>query len=334
MASYIQRRKFLATLLGGAAAAWPLAARAQQPRPMPVIGVLTSRVSGDAPQLLAAFRQGLKDTGFVEGQNVRIEYRWAENQMDRLSGLASELVRHQVAVIVASGGPPSVLAAKAATTSIPIVFGIGQDPVRLGLVASLARPGGNLTGVSFFNTELTGKRLAFLRELVPAAERVAVLINPASAANTETMLRDIDAAARALGLQIQMFNASTSREIDAAFATLVRARPDALLVGSDSFFTSRRIQLVNLAARHALPATFAQREFADVGGLMSYGTNLADVFRQVGVYTGRILKGGKPVDLPVMQSSKFELVINHQTARLLDIAVPSSLLATADEVIE
>jgi len=333
MASYIGRRKFLATLLGGGAAAWAVAARAQQSA-LPVVGFLDQRSPDASEDFLRPFRQGLKDTGYVERESVAIEYRWAENQMDRLSGLASELVRHQVAVIVASGGPPSVLAAKAATTSIPIVFGIGQDPVRLGLVASLARPGGNLTGVSFFNTELTGKRLAFLRELVPAAARVAVLINPASAANTETMLRDIDAAARALGLQIQMFNASTSREIDAAFATLVRARPDALFVGSDSFFTSRRIQLVNLAARHALPATFAQREFADVGGLMSYGTNLADVFRQVGVYTGRILKGGKPVDLPVMQSSKFELVINHQTARLLDIAVPSSLLATADEVIE
>src|SRR5262245_33777644 len=224
MASYIRRRKFLATLLGGAAAAWPLTARAQQSA-LPVVGFLDQRSPDASEDFLRPFRQGLKDTGYVERESVAIEYRWAENQMDRLSGLASELVRHQVAVIVASGGPPSVLAAKAATTSIPIVFGVGQDPVRLGLVASLARPGGNLTGVSFFNTELTGKRLAFLRELVPAAARVAVLINPASAANTETMLRDIDAAARTLGLQIQMFNASTSREIDAAFATLVRARP-------------------------------------------------------------------------------------------------------------
>jgi len=327
----VNKREFI-TLLGGATA-WPLAARAQQPA-MPVVGFLDQRSPDASEDFLRPFRQGLKDTGYVERESVAIEYRWAANQLDRLPELAAELVRHQVTVIVASGGPPSVLAAKAATTSIPIVFGIGQDPVRLGLVASLARPGGNLTGVSFFNTELTAKRLAFLRELVPAAAHVAVLINPASAANTETILRDTEAAARALGLKIQIFNASTSREIDAAFATLVRAQPDALFVGSDSFFTSRRIQLVNLAARHALPATFAQREFADVGGLLTYGTNLADVFRQVGVYTGRILKGAKPADLPVVQSSKFELVINHQTARLLDIAVPSSLLATADEVIE
>src|SRR5262249_22767159 len=264
MASYIGRRRFLATLVGGVVTAWPLAARAQQAT-MPVVGFLDQRSPDASEDFLRPFRQGLKDTGYVERESVAIEYRWAENRLDRLPELAAELVRHQITVIVASGGPPSVLAAKAATTSIPIVFGIGQDPVRLGLVASLARPGGNLTGVSFFNTELTAKRLAFLRELVPAAARVAVLINPASAANTETILRDMEAAARALGLKIQIFNASTSREIDAVFATIVRAQPDALFVGSDSFFTSRRIQLVNLAARHALPATFAQREFADVG---------------------------------------------------------------------
>jgi putative tryptophan/tyrosine transport system substrate-binding protein len=326
----LKRREFI-TLVGGAAA-WPLAARAQQP--MPVIGFLDQRSPDTSAESLRAFRQGLKETGHAERENVGIEYRWADNQMDRLSELAAELVRRQVAVIAASGGPPAVLAAKAATASIPVVFGIGQDPVRLGLVASLARPGGNLTGVSFFNTELTGKRLAFLREMVPGAARVAVLFNPASAANAETMLRDVDAAADALGVQIRVFNASTSREIDAVFKALVRERPDALFVGSDSFFTSRRVQLVNLTARHALPASFALREFADVGGLMTYGTNLADVFRQIGVYTGRILKGARPMDLPVMQSTKFELVINAQTARLLDISVPSSLLATADEVIE
>jgi putative ABC transport system substrate-binding protein len=327
----MKRREFIAVV--GGVAAWPLATRAQQPA-MPAIGFLDQRSPDASADFLRAFRQGLKETGHTERENVAIEYRWADNHLDRLSELAAELVRRQVAVIVASGGPPAVLAAKAATASIPIVFGIGQDPVRLGLVASLARPGGNLTGVNFFNTELTGKRLAFLRELVPGAARVAVLFNPANVANSEMMLRDVDAAAGALGVQIQVFNASTSREIDAAFKALVRERPDALFVGTDSFFTSRRIQLVNLAARHALPASFGQREFAEVGGLMTYGTNLADVFRQMGVYTGRILKGAKPMDLPVMQSTKFELVINAQTARLLDIDVPSSLLATADEVIE
>ena len=328
----MKRREFI-TLMGGAAAAWPLAARAQQPA-MPVIGFLDQASPENGANRLRAFRQGLKDSGHVERENVAIEYRWAEGQMDRLPGLAAELAHRQVAVIVASGGPPAALAAKAATTSIPVVFAIGQDPVRLGLVASLARPGGNLTGVSFFNTELAGKRLGFLRELVPATARVAVLVNPANAANTETILRDIDAAAGALGLQIQAFNASTSGEIDAAFKALVRERPDALFVAGDSIYTSRRIQLVNLAARYALPASFAQREIVEVGGLMSYGTNLTDVFRQVGVYTGRILKGAKPLDLPVLQSTKFELIINAQTARLLDIAAPSSLLATADEVIE
>jgi len=328
---HLRRRRFI-TALGGAAV-WPLAARAQQPA-MPVIGFLDQASPENGANRLRAFRQGLKDSGHVERENVAIEYRWAEGQMDRLPGLAAELAHRQVAVIVASGGPPAALAAKAATTSIPVVFAIGQDPVRLGLVASLARPGGNLTGVSFFNTELAGKRLGFLRELVPATARVAVLVNPANAANTETILRDIDAAAGALGLQIQAFNASTSGEIDAAFKALVRERPDALFVAGDSIYTSRRIQLVNLAARYALPASFAQREIVEVGGLMSYGTNLTDVFRQVGVYTGRILKGAKPLDLPVLQSTKFELIINAQTARLLDIAAPSSLLATADEVIE
>ena len=254
--------------------------------------------------------------------------------MDRLPALAADLVRRRVAVIATAGGPVSALAAKAATTTIPIVFGVAQDPVRLGLVASLARPGGNLTGISFFNTELAAKRLELLRELVPAATRVAVLVNPASPANTEITLRDMEAAARALGLQIQIFNASTNREIDAVFANFARERPDALFVGNDGFFGSRRVQLANLASRHAVPATFANRENVEAGGLMSYGTSLADVFRQIGDYTGRILKGAKPADLPVVQASRFELVINVQTARMLGLAVPHTLVALADEVIE
>ena len=264
---------------------------------------------------------------------MAIEYRWAENQLDRLPELAAELVRRQVAVIAATSAYPA-FAAKAATTTIPIVFLVGEDPVRLGLVASLARPGGNLTGINIFNGELTAKRLELLREMVPGAARVAVLLNPANATTAETTLRDVAAAARAMGLQIQVLNASTSREIDAAFATFVRERPDALFVGLDPFFISRRVQLVNLASRHALPATFSNRDVAETGGLMSYGTNIADAFRQIGVYAGRILKGAKPADLPVVQSTKFELVINASTARMFGLTVPPTLLATADEVIE
>jgi putative tryptophan/tyrosine transport system substrate-binding protein len=283
---------------------------------------------------LRGFRQGLKDTGYVEGENVAIEYRWAENQMDRLSALAADLVRRRVAVIVAPAGTVSALAAKSATTTIPIVFLVAEDPVRLGLVASLARPGGNLTGINFFNAELNAKRLELLRELVPGAVRVAVLVNPSGGSDAETTLRDVEPAARAMGLQIQVLNASTSREIDKAFATLVRDRPDAVFVSLDPFLNSRRAQLVNLASRHAVPASFSNRDFAEIGGLMSYGTNIADAFRQVGIYIGRILKGAKPADLPVVQASKFELVINAQTARMLGLTVPPSLLATADEVIE
>ena len=325
------RRRTFITLLGGAAVAWPLTARAQQAA-MPVIGFLDPRLPETIADRVRAFRQGLKEAGYVEGESVAIEYRWAENHHDRLPALAAELVRRQVAVI-ATGAHASVFAAKAATAAIPIVFGVNQDPVRLGLVASLARPGGNLTGINFFSAELVAKRLELLRELVPGAARVAVLVNPTNRASAETM-RDLVPAARSLGLQIQVHNATTSREIDAAFATFVSERPDALFVTPDAFFAGRRFQLVNMAARHAVPATYAQREFAEVGGLMSYGPNQTDTFSQIGVYTGRILKGAKPADLPVVQSTKFELVINAQTARMLSLTVPASLLALADEVIE
>ena len=327
----MRRREFI-TLLGGAAAAWPLTARAQQPA-LPVIGFLSPTSPDGFADRVHAFRQGLKDTGYVEGENVAILYRYAENQMDRLPELAAELVRRQVAVIAATS-TPAALAAKAATTTTPIVFLLGEEPVRLGLVASLARPGGNLTGINNLTGELTAKRLELLREMVPGAARIAVLVNPANARNAENTLRDTETAARAMGLQIQVLNASTSREIDAAFATFVRERPDAVFVGLDVFFISRRAQLVNLASRHALPATYPLRDFAEVGGLMSYGANPADTFRHIGVYAGRILKGAKPADLPVVQSTKFELVINAWTARMLGLTVPPTLLARADEVIE
>jgi putative ABC transport system substrate-binding protein len=329
--NHLSRRDFI-TILGGAAV-WPLCARAQQAA-MPVIGLLNSTSPDTNADRLRAFRQGLKDTGYVEGENVATEYRWADGQNDRLPALAAELVRRQVAVIATSGGSAVALVAKRATTTIPIVFIVNEDPVRLGLVTSLARPSGNLTGINIFNAELTAKRLGLLRELVPAAIRVAVLVNPANAAIAETTLREVESAARAIGLQIQVLNAGTSREITAAFATFASERPDALFVGPDPFFTSRRVQMAQLATYHRLPATFATREIAEVGGLMSYGTNFLDSYRQVGVYTGRILKGAKPADLPVVQSSKFELVINVETAKMLSLAVPSTLLAAADEVIE
>jgi putative tryptophan/tyrosine transport system substrate-binding protein len=327
----LKRREFF-TLLGGAAA-WPLTAHAQQPA-MRVIGYLSGVSPDGDTERVRALRQGLKETGYVEGENVTIEYRWAENQIDRLPALAADLVRRQVAVIVATGGTLPALAAKAATTTIPIVFGVGDDPVRLGLVASLARPGGNATGINFFLGELTAKRLEILRELVPAAVRVAVLVNPANAARTASTSRDAERAAQAMALQIKIFTASTSGEIHAAFESLARERPDALFVGSDPLFTNRRVQLATLAARHGLPASFASRDNIEAGGLVSYGTNLNDAFLQNGVYTGRILKGEKPADVPVVQSSKFEMVINHQTARMLGLEVPPTLLARADEVIE
>jgi putative tryptophan/tyrosine transport system substrate-binding protein len=326
----MRRRDFI-TLFGGAVA-WPAAAAAQQPA-MPVVGFLNSQSPDGMTERLRGFHQGLKDTGHVERENVAIEYHWADNQNDRLPSLAAELARRKVAVIAATN-TLSALAAKAATATIPIAFIVGEDPVRLGIVTSLARPGGNLTGVNLFSGELTAKRLELLREMVPGAARIAVLVNPLSAATTETTLKDVQAAARAMGLQIQVLNASTSREIDAAFATFVHERPDAVFVGIDVFFNVRRAQLVNLASRHAVPASFVNRDFAEIGGLMSYGSNIADSWRQVGFYTGQILKGAKPADLPVMQSTKFELVINHQTARMLGLTVPPTLLATADEVIE
>jgi putative tryptophan/tyrosine transport system substrate-binding protein len=328
----MRRREFI-TLLG-TAAAWPLATRAQQGA-MPVVGLLNPTSLDDTNAgRLRAFRQGLKDTGYVEGENVALEYRWADGQNDRLPALAAELVRGQVAVIFVSGGSAVALATKRATTTIPIVFIVNEDPVKLGLVTSLARPSGNLTGINIFNGELTAKRLGLLRELVPAAIRVAVLVNPANAVIAETTLRDVEPAARAIGLQTQVLNAGTSREITAAFATFASERPDALFVGPDPLFSSRRVQLAQLATYHRVPAIFATREIAEVGGLMSYGTNFPDSYRQVGVYTGRILKGAKPGDLPVVQSSKFELVINAETARMLGLAVPATLLARADEVIE
>jgi putative ABC transport system substrate-binding protein len=327
--SDIRRRDFI-TLLGGAAVAWPLAARAQQPA-MPVIGFLDPRSPDALADRLRGFRQGLRETGYVEGENVAIEYRWAENRIDQLSELADDLVRRRVAMIAAPGGFAPASASKAATSTIPIIFIVSDDAVRLGLVASLARPGGNLTGVNFFATELVAKRLELLRELVPGATRIAVLANPVDAANTEPTLRDVEAAAPALGLQIQVIGASTSREIEGAFAKIARERPDAIFVGNAPFLNVRRVQLVQLMARHAIPATYSGREYAEVGGLMSYGANIADAFRQAGVYAGRILKGAKPADLPVVQSSKFELVINHPTARMLGLTVPPSLLAIADE---
>ena len=331
MASYIERRKFLATLLGGAAA-WPLAAQAQQTA-MPVIGFLHPSSPEAAANSLTAFRRGLQESGYVEGNNVAIEYRWAENRIDRLPEMAADLVRHQVAVIVTPGSTDAALAAKAATKTIPIVFSVGTDPVKLGLVDSLNRPGGNATGVSYFTQELGPKRLGLLRELIPGDADVIVLANPRNAA-TDLAVRDMQIAVSTIGQQITVLNASDNREIDTAFTTMVQKRAPALLIIADALFTSRRVQLVTLATRHAIPAIYTSREFAEVGGLMSYGANLRDISRQVGAYTGRILKGAKPVDLPVVQPAKFEFVINLQTARALRLEVPPTLLARADEVIE
>jgi len=313
-------------------AAWPVVARAQSA--MPVVGFLHSQSPDAFREQLRGFRQGLKEAGYVEGENVAIEYRFADNQLNQLSELAANLVRRRVDVIATGGGPTAAFAAKSATATIPIVFATGDDPVRLGLVASLARPGGNLTGVSFLVTLLSAKRFEFLRALAPGAVRVAVLVNPAEVAVTEITLRDVEAAARTLGLHIQVFKADTGGEINAAFENIVRERLDALFVAPTAFFVGRRVQVTQLAAFHRLPAAYPVRDFAEVGGLMSYGASGADAYREVGVYTGRILKGAKPADLPVVQSSKFELIINRQTAVMLGLTVPDKLLATADEVIE
>jgi putative ABC transport system substrate-binding protein len=327
----VKRREFI-TLIGGAAA-WPLAAHAQQAA-MPVIGFLHPSSPEPNADRLRAFSQGLREEGFVEGANVAIEYRWAQDHNDRLPALAADLVHRNVAVMVSPIGGPAALAAKAATDAIPIVFAVNQDPVALGLVTSLARPGGNATGINYFTGELVAKRLELLRQLVPTALRVGVLVNPDNAGNTRTTLRDVEAAARAIGLQIQVLNASTVGEIDAAFASLSEARADALFVGGDTFFNSRRLQFALVAARNGLPASYANRDYPIAGGLMSYGSNVTDHFRQVGVYAGRILKGAKPADLPVVQSSKIELVINAQAARVIGLTVSDKLLVAADEVIE
>jgi len=327
----IRRRSFI-TLLGGAAA-WPLGARAQQPA-MPVVGLLDNRAAETTADRLRGFHRGLRESGYVEGESVSIVYRWADGDNRRLSALAADLVHRPVAVIAATGGTPTALAAKAATATIPVVFAVPEDPVGLGLVASLPRPGGNLTGVNFFNAEVAAKRLELMRELVPSAKRVAVLVNPSNAANMEANLHQLKPAAETLGAQIEVVRAASSREIDAAFAAMVRDRPDVLFVMGDGLFNSRRLQLAMLAARHALPACYASRDYPASGGLMSYGTDVTDAFRQVGFYVGRILKGSKPADLPVVQAAKFQLIINAQTARLLDLTVPPQLLARADEVIE
>jgi putative tryptophan/tyrosine transport system substrate-binding protein len=327
----MKRRAFLAGL--GGAAALPLAVRAQ-PAAMPVIGFLDSRAPDALGDRLRGFRLGLKLGGYVEGENVTVVYRFAENQAERLPALADELVRRPVAVIVASGGPNVMFASKAATTTIPVVFLSGEDPVRMGLVASLARPGGNLTGINFLNRELTAKQLELLRELVPAATRLAVLVNPANAAITETTLRDAVPAVAAMGLQLQIVRASTSREIDAAFAAIAGERSGGLFVSADPFFNSRRVQVSLAAMRHAVPAIYSGREYSEVGGLISYGSDIADAYRQAGLYVGRILKGTRLADMPVVQANKFELIINAQTARTLGINVPQSMLVAADEVID
>jgi putative tryptophan/tyrosine transport system substrate-binding protein len=324
MAIHIRRREFIVTL--GSAAAWPLAARAQQPA-MPVVGLLAPVSQNE--ELLRGFRQGLKQAGFVEGENVSMLYLFAENEIDRLPALADDLVRRRVAVIVTIGAA-AILAAKAAT----VLFIAVEDPVKLGLVVSLARPGGNLTGTNIFQSEVVAKRLELLRELVPAATRMAVLVDPANKTTTETVLQEVESAARAMALHIQVLRASNGREIGTAFAAFERERPDALFVSGGPLFTARRVQLATLAARHMIPMTSANRQITETGGLMSYGANITDAYRLVGVYAGRILKGERPADLPVVQATKFELVINIETARILGLTVPPTLLAVADEVIE
>ena len=326
------RRRTFISLLGGAAVGWPQSARAQQPA-MPAIGFLDPRSPDTMADRLRGFRKGLKETGYAEGENVAIEYRWAEGHSDRLPALAVGLVRRQVKVLLASGGSPPALAAKTATTSLPIVFIIGNDPVKLGLVASVNRPGGNITGVSVIRLELTAKRLELLREMVPTATVAALLVNPTNP-YSEPEIREIEEASRTLSLRLHVLQARSERDIDAAFASLLELRASALLVSADPLFSGLRNQLVALAASYALPVIYAYRDFAEGGGLMSYGANIADAYRQAGIYVGQILKGEKPADLPVMQPTKFELVLNLKTAKALGLEVPATLLARADEVIE
>jgi putative tryptophan/tyrosine transport system substrate-binding protein len=328
----LNRRNFIA-LLGGAAAAWPLVARAQQAA-VPIVALVFVGSADDSAERIRKFAKGLGETGIVEGQNVRVEPQWLEGRYDRLPALMADLVRRQVAVIAAPGSTPSSIAAKAATATIPIVFGVAEDPVKLGLVASLARPGGNATGFNFLMQEVDAKRLGLLHELLPKATRIALLVNPSNRTSAASTTAELQEAAHALGLQVMIANASTNREIDAVFAEFTRQRPDALVVGADGFFVSRRVQLANLTARDRIPAVYSQRDFPVVGGLMSYGTDILDSYYQAGVYAGKIIKGAKPGDLPVVQSTKFELVINVQTSRLLGVEVPPTLLAIADEVIE
>jgi putative tryptophan/tyrosine transport system substrate-binding protein len=327
------RRREVLALTAGAAATWPSLAWAQQTA-MPVIGFLGAVAPDGFAERTRGFRQGLKESGFSEGENVMIDYRWAENQLERLPGLAADLVRKRVAVIVATGGTTPAVAAKAATATIPIVFTIPEDPVALGLVASLSRPGGNLTGVNLVIGELMSKRLELLREIVPGIARVAVFVNSANPVRAESQVREAESAGGALKLQVQIIKVAAAHEISAAFATLAKDRPDALFVSPDPFFIGRRVQLATQAARHAIPTSFSTRDFPEAGGLMSYGTNIVDAYRQAGVYTGQILKGAKPADMPVVQAAKFEMVINVETARMLGLAIPSSLLTRADEVIE
>jgi putative ABC transport system substrate-binding protein len=328
----MRRRDFI-KVVAGSAITWPLSARAQQPS-IPVIAFLSGRTADASVRVATAFRKGLNETGYVEGQNVTVEYHWLEGRYDRLPALLADLVHRQVAVIASPGSAPAVLAAKAATATIPIIFGIGEDPVRLGLVANLARPGGNATGINFFVNEVVAKRLRLLHDMVPKAVRVAVLVNPSNVSSTEATLHIVQEAARAIGVQTEIVNATTISEIDAVFASFARERPDALFVAPDGFFISRAVQFATLTARDKIPAAYSDRDTVAVGGLMSYGTDLADMYRQVGLYTGSILKGANPADLPVLQSTKFEFVINLQTARALGIEVPSGLLSIADEVIE
>jgi len=327
----MRRREFI-TIIAGTAAAWPFAVYAQQ-LAIPVVGFLGVSSAGAQPYL-AAFRQGLSETGYVEGQNVVIEYRWTEDQYNRLPDLASDLIRHQVNVIVTLFTIPAAQAAKATTSTIPVVFSVGDDPVKHGLVSSLSRPGGNATGINFFSSEVTAKRLGLLRELLPKATRIGVLVNPNNVEITEKTVNDVTAAADPLGLQIEVLKASNGNEIDAAFTSLVSGRVDGVLVGADAFFVSRRVQIAILAARHMVPAIYTVGDYAEAGGLISYGTDVADSVRQQGVYVGRILKGTKPTDLPVVQSTKFKLVINLRTANALGLEISPTLLSRADEVIE